>query len=363
MKIVTILGTRPEIIKLSPLMPLLDNNFRHLLVHTGQHYSYNLDRIFFEELGLRLPDFTLEVGSKSGVKQVAKIMLKLEPILVKEKPDSVLVQGDTNSTLGGALAAAKLQIPVIHVEAGCRSFNPLMPEEINRILTDHCSSFLFAPDQESCKNLIQEGISKQKIFLVGSTVIDASIRNREYARSSIVLDKLGFNSQDYALLTLHRAENTDDPEVLSQIIRGLNKLAEQVKLVFPIHPRTKKALKTNKIKINPLIKVIDPVGYLDFLKLLGRAQFVMTDSGGIQEEAVALGNLALILRNETEWVEYTRAGRNMIIGTTAKQIVNDVNKLLNNPEYLAKMRKTKIKRARGVDRKIIDILKKLKLIA
>lgn len=358
MKITTVLGTRPEIIKLSPLIPLLNKHFEHSIVHTGQHYSYQLDKVFFEELDLPAPYQMLEVGSESQVKQVAKIMLALEPILSKDKPNLVLVHGDTNSTLAGALAANKLAIPVGHVEAGCRSFNKLVPEELNRLLTDHCSSILFTSDNVCYHNLLQEGIERKLIHEVGSTLVDACFRNLKFAENSQIMTKLDLKEQEYALVTIHRAENTERPDVLLQISKALNKISERLPLVFPMHPRTKKYLKTHDIKVNSSVKTIEPVGYLDFLKLISGAAFVMTDSGGVQEEAVVLNNVAVILRSETEWTSFIDAGKNILSGTNSEQIYQTVTSLIENPNDLRQRKEAKISLNHGATEKIIKILLK-----
>ena len=239
MKIITVLGTRPEIIKLSPLIPKLNAEFKHVVIHTGQHYDYTMDGIFFDELRLSSQNYNLHVGSHPPGKQVALMLEKIEEIIIHEKPDAVLVQGDTNSTLAGALAAAKMNIKLIHLEAGCRSFNRTMPEEINRVIADHISDLLITSNAQNKKLLLQEGIPENKIVVAGSTVFDAVERNKSLIPSNL-LSQLKLTPKQYLLVTIHRAENTNDPQHLQNIISALNILAQNIKIVFPIHPRTKK---------------------------------------------------------------------------------------------------------------------------
>jgi len=358
LKVLTVLGTRPEIIKLSSLIPLLDDSVEHVLVHTGQHYSFEMDSVFFHELRLRPADYTLKIGSQKQIAQTAGIMLKLEPILEKEQPDFLVVQGDTNSTLAGGLAGAKTGVPVAHVEAGCRSFNRRMPEEVNRILTDHCSTLLFAPDQTSRRHLLEEGIAEEKIHLVGNTIIDACMRSRELAAGSDTLNRLGLVKNGYVLATMHRAENTDEAEALREIVNALDDVAERITLVLPIHPRTKAALKKAGIKLSQEMKVVEPLGYLDFISLLSNAKFAMTDSGGVQEEAAILDTPALVMRNETEWVEYIEAGKNILAGTQRREIAEIAFGLIDDPERLKSLRGAKIAIKRDVSLKILETLRR-----
>jgi UDP-N-acetylglucosamine 2-epimerase len=318
-KVLTILGTRPEIIKLSPLIPLLERSFDHVLVHSGQHYSYDVDEIFFHELNLPTANYSLGVGSASHGEQTARILARLEPILLEERPDAVLVQGDTNTTMSGTLCAAKLGIPVVHLEAGGRSFNRAMPEEQNRIIVDHISALLLAADQIAAANLRTEGLPEARIRVIGSTAIDAVLRNREHAEHSAILEQLEVTPNSYLLLTLHRAENTI-PAVLPGMVRALNELAEQHTIVFPVHPRTDAALRQQNLTLSPRIRVSKPLGYLDTLRLIGAATAVLTDSGGLQEEAGVLQTPLLITRNETEWRYLTDAGSAVLIGTSYESI-------------------------------------------
>lgn len=356
-KILTVLGTRPEIIKLSPLIPLFDEAFEHVLVHSGQHYAYKMDRIFFEELALRPPDHTLDVGSGSQADQTARIISSLEPVIIKEGPNLVLVQGDTNTTLSGAITAAKLGRKLAHVEAGCRSFNLKMPEEVNRIVADHLADVLFAPDQPSHDNLLREGIDHTKIHLVGSTLTDACLRNRAYANSSTILSQLKLEPHKYLLVTIHRAENTDELQTLQNIIRAINALSASHAVVFPVHPRTRKALEDAQLGLEQNIMALEPVGYPDFLKLLESSTMVMTDSGGIQEEAVALGVPCAILRTETEWTKFVEAGRTVVVGTVAEAITGSVERLLRDPHELERMRTAPVSLPTGASQRIVDVLR------
>lgn len=356
-KVVTIAGTRPEWIKLSALIPILDKEFNHILVHTGQHYSYNMDKIFFEELKIRQPNYSLEVGSGTQAEQVGKGMIEFEKILVKEKPDLVIVFADTNAPLTGSIVAAKMHIPLVHIEAGCRSFNRIMPEEINRIIADHCSVYLFPPDKVAYKNLVKEGIPKNKIFLVGRTVYDACLRTKKLAMETKILEKLNLGKNNYVPLTIHRAENTNKINVLKDIINAINSVSTLVKIVFPIHPRTKKLLEENNIKLNENVLCIEPLGYLEFTNLLINAKFVMTDSGSIQEEAVIYDVPCLITRTETEWIEFVEKGKNILIGIETDKIITVCNEILNNPSKLEEMRNIKIKQKKNVCKKIVEILK------
>jgi UDP-N-acetylglucosamine 2-epimerase (non-hydrolysing) len=335
-KVLTVLGTRPEIIKLSPLIPLLQERFQHVLVHSGQHYSHEMDAIFFRELELPTVNYALAVGSANHGEQTARMLSRLEPILLDEKPDMVLVQGDTNTTLSGGLAASKLGIPVVHLEAGCRSFNRRMPEELNRIVVDHLSALLLAPDEAANRNLRAEGISTDQIRLTGSSAIDAVRRNQRFAESSTILNQLELEPGRYLALTLHRAENTA-PEILPGVIQALAEIAKEQQIVFPVHPRTAAALRQQGLTLSPKIRACDPLGYLDTLKLVNNAQILLTDSGGLQEEAAALGTPALILRNETEWSYLVDAGVHVLIGNNYESIVSGVQTALK-PDVLANLR-------------------------
>jgi UDP-N-acetylglucosamine 2-epimerase len=335
-KVLTVLGTRPEIIKLSPLIPLLRERFEHVLVHTGQHYSQAMDAVFFRELELPPADHALAVGSASHGEQTARMLARLEPILLAEKPDMVLVQGDTNTTLSGGLCAAKLGIPVAHLEAGCRSFNRRMPEELNRVVVDHLAALLFAPDQTACDNLRNEGLPEDQIHLVGSSSIDAVRRNQSLAADAPILERMELAAGGYLMLTMHRAENTE-PQHLPNILRALAAIAEEYPIIFPIHPRTAGAIEQQGLRLASNIRTCEPLGYLDTLKLAGNARALLTDSGGLQEEAAALGTPALILRNETEWRYLIDAGVHMLIGNSFDSISAGARDWLQ-PTGLAQLR-------------------------
>ncbi len=323
LRILTILGTRPELVKLSPVIPLLDAHpaFDQVLLHTGQHYSLEMDAVFFRDLALRAPDVALQVGSASHGAQTGAILQGVERVLQKGPPfAAVVVLGDTNSTLGGALAAAKLGIKVVHIEAGCRSFVRDMPEEINRVLTDHCSTHLLAPDEIAHDNLRREGIPEAAISVVGSTSIDAALKCVDAARGRPILREvlvaLHLSSPDRLLLcTVHRAENTTD-QVLPGLLRGLLRVSERYPIALPLHPRTRGVVERLGLfaALSPRIHLLPPLSYLDLLSLLSSARALLTDSGGLQEEAAAVGTPALILRNETEWSYLVTAGRNALVG-------------------------------------------------
>jgi len=332
MKIGVILGTRPEIIKMSPIIRELGGR-NYFIIHTNQHYSENMDSIFFQELNLPSQDYNLNIGSGTHGEQTGKMLAKIEKILLNEKPDLVVVQGDTNTVLAGALAASKLNIKITHIEAGLRSYDRTMPEETNRVLTDHISDYLFAPTKTAKNNLLKEGINEKNIFVVGNTIVDATLQNLRIAeeRESIkeFLTKIT-NGKDYFLLTLHRAENTDNIERLKNIVESIIQVVEHFNhnIVFPIHPRTEKKLKEydlmKKLENNPLIKIIEPIGYLEFLILEKNAKLILTDSGGVQEEACILKVPCVTLRENTERPETLEVGSNMLAGYNKEKIMNSV---------------------------------------
>ncbi|MBS3116479.1 UDP-N-acetylglucosamine 2-epimerase (non-hydrolyzing) [Candidatus Woesearchaeota archaeon] len=356
MKVVTILGTRPEIIKLSPLLPLLDAEFDQVVIHTNQHYDYEMDGTFFKDLQLPQVKYNLNVGSHQQGKQVGLMLEKIENILKEEKPDVVIVQGDTNTTLAGALAAAKVYIPLVHVEAGCRSFNKKMPEEINRIVADRCADYFFAADQGSVDNLAQEGITKN-VFLVGNTIFDAVVRNKKLAEKSTILGELGITEGNYVLATIHRQQSTTEKKVLENIMTALGILAEKMPVVFPLHPGTKKALEKHHIKPNQRIKIIKSQEYLPFLKLLAHCRFCITDSGGIQDEALVFNVPALIPRYETEWMRLVNAGKNFLVGNTTESILIKAQQLVNDDRELQRIKAIKCPYETGAAEKIVQIMK------
>ncbi|MGG3912720.1 non-hydrolyzing UDP-N-acetylglucosamine 2-epimerase [Rossellomorea vietnamensis] len=333
MKIITIIGARPQFIKAAPVSRVLREHVEELIIHTGQHYDANMSDIFFEELNIPKPDFQLGIGSGSHGKQTGEMLSGIEEILLKEKPDYVLVYGDTNSTLAGSLAASKLHIPIIHIEAGLRSFNKKMPEEVNRILTDHISEYLFCPTDTAVENLQNENITTN-VINVGDVMYDAVLYNRELANEkSEIIQQLEIVDKDYHLITIHRAENTDDPERIKNILEALNEI-DTLK-VWPIHPRTKNVLKSMGYNLEDIhnLKVIEPVGYLDMLTLESQAKKIITDSGGVQKEAYFMRVPCVTVRDQTEWVETLQYDANILTGTDKQKILEAVAKE-TTPEYL-----------------------------
>lgn len=323
MKCAIILGTRPEVIKMSPLI----REFRRrglgcVVLHSGQHYSYNLDKVFFELLDLPLAEYNLEVGSASPAEQTAKILIGMERVLQQETPDIVLVEGDTNTTLAGALAAVKLHIKVGHVEAGLRSYDRTMPEEVNRILADRCSHYLFAPTEKARKILVGEGICEEQIYVTGNTIVDAVYQNLKLDRG---LDAVNpdLKPKGYFLVTVHRQENVDNQKRFAGILEGLRRLSEEftTPLIYPIHPRSKNRL--SEFGLHPKgIELIDPVDYLSFLQLERDARLILTDSGGVQEEACILNVPCVTVRDNTERPETLEIGSNILAGTSPDKIVS-----------------------------------------
>jgi len=326
MKIASVVGARPQFIKAAPVCRALRRSGFHaeILIHTGQHYDPSMSDVFFKELDIPAPDHHLGIGSASHGEQTGAMLAAVERILLAERPDAVLVYGDTNSTLAGALAAAKLSIPTAHVEAGLRSFNRRMPEEINRVVADHLAALLFCPSENAAANLAREGITAG-VHVVGDVMADAleSVGARAAARSTI-LERLGLRPGGFLLATIHRAENTDDPVRLQSILTAFAGIPETI--VFPVHPRTRKTLAAlgDPHRALPRLRTIDPVGYLDMAWLERSARLIMTDSGGVQKEAYWLGVPCLTLRDETEWVETVEAGWNRLVGADTEAIVGAV---------------------------------------
>lgn len=318
MKVLTVVGARPQFIKAAPVSRELRQVAHEVLVHTGQHFDANMSDVFFEELGIPRPDYHLGVGGGSHGAMTGAMLASLEEVIQKEKPDWVLVYGDTNSTLAGGLAAAKLHVPVAHVEAGLRSFNRQMPEEINRVLTDHLSTLLFAPTETAVRHLASEGVCSG-VHMVGDVMYDATLMfmSRAQERSSL-LGELGLERDAYYLATVHRAENTDDPQRLSAIFEGFSALGEPI--LLPLHPRTRKQLDAAGIRLAGNIQVIEPVGYLEMLLLESNAKAILTDSGGVQKEACFLEVPCVTLRDETEWSETVEAGWNVLVGADARRL-------------------------------------------
>jgi UDP-GlcNAc3NAcA epimerase len=322
-KLVTIVGARPQFVKCAAVSTKLRRAFREVLVHTGQHYDANMSGVFFDELGIPAPEHNLAVGSGHHGGQTADMLKGIEALLLKERPDAVVVYGDTNSTLAGALAAVKLHIPVLHIEAGLRSFNRRMPEEINRVLTDHVSSLLFCPSTTAQENLLAEGI-RSGVIVVGDVMQDAMLLGLSLAKSkSGILDRHGLKSGEYFLATVHRAENTDDPARLQGILGGFAKLASTgYPIVLPVHPRTRQKLKDVALDLHNSVQLIEPLSFVDMLAVEQNARAVLTDSGGVQKEAVWLGVPCVTLRDETEWVETVSSGWNVLVGCDSDSIVS-----------------------------------------
>lgn len=324
MKIVTIVGARPQFIKAAPVSRQVRKNHSEYLVHTGQHYDDNMSRLFFDELGIPVPDINLEIGSGPHAKQTGEMMVRIEEVLLEQKPDMVMVYGDTNSTLAGAIAAAKLNLPVAHVEAGLRSFNRHMPEEINRILTDKISNLLFCPTVTAVKHLEAEGIT-EGVHLTGDVMLDAALHfGRLAEEKESVLQKLGIKPKDYVLATCHRPQNTDVKEILEAIVEAFMESGETV--IFPVHPRTVGFLKKfnlmERISGQDKLRLIEPVGYLEMIQLEKNAKKILTDSGGVQKEAYFYQVPCITMRPETEWTETVEDGWNVLVGSDKEKILD-----------------------------------------
>jgi len=339
MKIINVVGARPNFMKIAPLMSEYKKHadITPLLVHTGQHYDEKMSDLFFKQLGIPEPDIDLEVGSGSHAHQTAEIMKAFEPVMLEHQPDVVLVVGDVNSTIACGLVAVKLEAKLVHVEAGLRSGDRGMPEEINRVLTDSISDMLFCTEQSGVDNLLLEGVAEEKVHLVGHVMIDTLLKNLEKAGKSTIIDELKgqgrLDGQGFAVLTLHRPSNVDDPKSFSSILDGLEVVQLEMPVVFPIHPRTKKNLHTfgleERIDGMTNLHLLDPIGYLDFLKLQSSATVVLTDSGGIQEETTALKIPCITLRNNTERPVTAEIGSNQITGTDPEKIVSAYRNAVN----------------------------------
>ncbi len=334
LKILNIVGARPNLVKIGPLIREMGkrSDIHPVLVHTGQHYDEKLSDVFFRQMGIPAPDFNLEVGSGSHAWQTGEILKRIEPLLIEQRPDLVLVVGDVNSTTAASLASVKLGIPVAHVEAGLRSFDRTMPEEINRVVTDALADYLFVTEEDAIDNLTKEGRPHDKIYFVGNVMIDALREFLPLARKSKVGKELGLADGDrfvpFAVLTLHRPSNVDSAQMLEGILSTINAVAEELPVIFPVHPRTQERLKDVHVKQHPRLRLIPPVGYLDFLCLLDRARLVLTDSGGIQEETTALGVPCLTLRENTERPITVTEGTNQLVGRDRTKIVACVREIL-----------------------------------
>jgi len=326
-KIISVVGARPNFMKMAPIHKAFKKVINshsslvtHLICHTGQHYDEKMSKVFFDDLELPKPDFYLGVGSGSHAEQTAKVMIEFEKVLMQEKPDLIIVYGDVNSTVACSLVAAKIGVKIAHVESGLRSFDRTMPEEINRIVTDHLSDYLFVTEKSGIENLKREGISEDKIFFVGNTMIDSLVHYLTKADKSNILSQFEIQNSKFILVTLHRPSNVDDIENLKQIINLLNKLAEKRKIIFPVHPRTKSMLSYLNLNLSLNLMLTDPIGYIDFLALMKNSELVITDSGGIQEETTYLGVQCLTVRDNTERPVTVEAGTNQLIGTDLEQV-------------------------------------------
>ncbi len=323
MKIASIVGARPQFIKLGPLEKRINQHFEGVIIHTGQHFDKNMSEKFFEDLDIPHPDYNLNINYCGGHgEQTGKMMIELEKIIQFERPSIVIVFGDTNSTLAGSLVCAKLQIPIIHIEAGLRSFNRQMPEETNRIVSDHTSDFLFAPTKTAMKNLEREGLS-EKCVLTGDIMVDSLMDNiRRADKTSNILEEKKLVPQKYYLMTLHRPYNVDDPIRLDKIFSKLSELEKLI--VFPVHPRTRKVIKDNQICIPENFQLCEPLGYLDFIKLESCSMKIITDSGGIQKEAYILKRPCITIRPETEWIETVEEGWNVLVNVESDDFVETI---------------------------------------
>lgn len=352
-KILTVIGARPQIIKAAALSRAITNSFsdklKEIIVHTGQHYDNNMSEVFFDELNIPRPDYNLNVGSGSHGKQTASMIEGIEEILLKEKPACIVLYGDTNSTLAGAVAASKINIPVVHIEAGLRSFNKSMPEEVNRIMCDHVSTLLFSPTKTGYQNLMKEGFKENnpapfsadnpKVFHCGDVMYDNSLYFSEVAEERTdILQKNELQKNEFILATIHRNNNTDDPDRINSLFSALHKIANEneVKVVLPLHPRTAKLLSKNltselysNIKLNKFIQIIEPVSFLEMIALEKNALLVMTDSGGVQKEAFFFKKPCIILRSETEWVELVECGSAKVVDADEKKIIAAFNDFKN----------------------------------
>lgn len=388
MKIILVVGARPNFMKIAPLLRAIEKHnanhqppstIHHLLAHTGQHYDYEMSQVFFQDLELPKPDVYLGVGSGTHAEQTGKVMIEFEKVLLKEKPDLVIVVGDVNSTLAAALAAAKLYIPVAHVEAGLRAHVRATPEEINRLLTDHISDYLFTTSKYDDKNLEKEGIPAGSIFRVGNTMVDSLLYNKPLAQKSDILPRLGLKKHDYALLTLHRPSNVDSEKPLKQILKTIQEVTKSIKVVFPAHPRTQKRLQEFNLNLpahvianeewqsqsqsqsqsesesKSAISIISPLGYLDFLNLMMNSRFVITDSGGIQAETTILNIPCLTMLDSPIWTITHKQGTNILVGNDGRRINEEVPKLLTAKSPVTSHRPPPLWDGKAAER-IVDIL-------
>lgn len=319
-KILTVVGARPQFIKASSVSRVISNHkfLEEIIVHTGQHFDENMSSIFFQELSIAKPDYNLGIGGSSHGQMTGRQLEAIEKILIKESPDCVVVYGDTNSTLAGALAAVKMNITLAHVEAGLRSFNRTMPEEINRILTDHASDILFTPTETASSNLLKEGISKEKILNVGDVMFDASLFFKQKSKKPKWIKDINIGDNGFVLATIHRAENTDNCKRLKKIIHGLS--SSPIPVIIPLHPRTKQRLDGLDIRLSSQLHIVEPVGYLEMIWLESNSKVICTDSGGVQKEAFFFNKPCITMRDETEWVELVKSGWNVLVGSNDEAI-------------------------------------------
>lgn len=364
LKIISVVGARPNFMKIAPIVKEIKKrkDIKNILVHTGQHYDKKMSKLFFEELGIPEPDINLNVGSDTHAKQTANIMIKFEQVLERYNPDLVLVVGDVNSTMACSITAVKMNIPVAHVEAGLRSFDKTMPEEINRIVTDSISSILFTTCEEANKNLKNEGIPEKKIFFTGNVMIDTLVENIKKAKRSDIMGNLKLKKRNFGLVTLHRPVNVDGKKELKGVMDAFRDLSKRIKIVFPVHPRSRKKMEEfgflDAIKAMKNLILTEPLGYLDFLNLTMNSKMVFTDSGGIQEETSFLGIPCLTLRENTERPITISRGTNILVGTQKEKIIKEANKILGGT----------VKRGRKIQywdgkaaRRIVRILKNVNI--
>jgi UDP-N-acetylglucosamine 2-epimerase (non-hydrolysing) len=362
LKVITVVGVRPNFMKVAPILTAMKRrkeDFAPILIHTGQHYDVRMSDAFFQDLGMPEPDIHLGVGSGSHAEQTASVMLKFEPVVLNERPDWVVVVGDVNSTLACTLVCAKLLIKVAHVEAGLRSRDRTMPEEINRLVTDQIADLLLTPSGEATTNLLSEGLPAERIRFVGNVMIDTLNAQLEKAQASTIREDLEINGKDYIAVTLHRPSNVDNPDTLERVLTALGEISKLMPMIFPVHPRTRRAISdyklTDKLNEYPNIRLIDPLGYIDFLRLYSGARIVMTDSGGIQDETTALSIPCLTLRENTERPITVEMGTNLVVGTDPDDIINAANEVLSTPRDVFKVRKPPLWDGHTADR-ILDAI-------
>lgn len=335
MKILNIVGARPNFMKIAPIQREMEKNaaLEPLIIHTGQHYDEKMSKLFFEDLELPRPARYLKVGSATHARQTAKIMVEFEKVVDEEKPDLVLVVGDVNSTAACSMVAAKMGVKIAHVEAGLRSFDRTMPEEINRMVTDTLSDYLFVTEQSGLDNLRKEGVADEKVFFTGNVMIDSLVYFLDKAKNSNIINQLSLNGNEYALVTLHRPSNVDVKENFEKLLNAFSEIENDLKIVFPIHPRSRKMLTNfgldNRISAMKNLVLLDPIGYLDFMKLMHGAKLVLTDSGGIQEETTYLGIPCITLRENTERPVTIDVGTNVLVGSDTELVISEAKKVIS----------------------------------